>query len=401
MSDRKRVLVLGTSFAGYTAAIEAKKELGEGHDVVVLAPTSRFLFIPSLIWVPFGIREIEDVSFDVRPMYDKKGVEFIEGAATRIDLDEDTVRSTVGDLEYDYLIVATGPALDWDQIPGLGPDENSWSIVTPDDAMATREAFNRLVDDPGPVVVGAVQGAACFGAAYEFILNMRYQLKKHDVPAERAPLTFVTAEPFLSHFGIGGFGSGRYMCEKLFEHYDIDSRTSASIEEVTPNSVKLESGEELPSAFTMLIPRFQGVQAIKDSPGLANEAGFIETNDGYQHPLYPNVYAAGVAVHVPAPGETPVACGVPKTGYPSEQMAKTAVHNIVADITGEGEFDKLPFGEMKALCIMDAGNMGMMILGDHMLEPRKHQSVIPGPQAHWGKVAFEKHFLGSRRRGIV
>jgi sulfide:quinone oxidoreductase len=56
---------------------------------------------------------------------------------------------------------------------------------------------------------------------------------------------------------------------------------------------------------------------------------------------------------------------------------------------------------MNAYCIMDTGNMGMIIAGDHMLSPREHEFIIPGPEAHWAKVAFEKYFLYSRKHAHV
>lgn len=396
----KHIVVVGTSFAGYTAALELRQRLAAEHRVTVIAPSPRFVFIPSLIWVPFGIRSEEDISFDVRPVYEKKGIEFLEARAEGFDLKEHRIRTNQGPIDYDYVVIATGPKVDFDMLPGLGPHKNSVSICTLEHATKTKQAWERFLANPGPAVVGATQQAACFGAAYEFILNMRYQLDRAK-RLHQSHLTFLTAEPYLAHFGIGGFGAGQAMCEKLFDRYGIEWRTNAVVKEVTPGSVVLDDGHEIASEFTMLIPRFLGVDAVRNTPGLANEAGFIEADARYQHPDYPEVYAAGIAVHVPPPAETPVPCGVPKTGYPSEQMAKTAAHNIVVDVTGEGEKHELDFGDIKALCIMDTGNMGMMIIGDHMLPPREHEVIVPGPQAHWSKVVFEKHFMGSRRRGIV
>ncbi|MBI5512661.1 MAG: FAD-dependent oxidoreductase [Deltaproteobacteria bacterium] len=397
--DRKRIVVVGTSFAGYTGALELKALLGDEHDVTVVANTHTFVFIPSLIWVPFGLREREDISFDVRPVYQKKGVTFLERKVTGFDLERREVLTDGEPVPYDYLLIATGPRVDFASIPGLKPGDTAWSICTMDHALETRAGWERFLNDPGPVVIGATQGAACFGAAYEFVLNVRYQLKRHGL-LEKAPLTFVTAEPFLSHFGIGGFGNAKAMCERMFEGYGIRWRVNAEVERVERGAVHLKGGEALPSRFTMLIPRFVGIDAVRGTPGLANAAGFVEVDEGYQHPAHPEVYAAGIAVHVPAPAQTPVACGVPKTGYPSEQMAKTAAHNIAAAIKG-GERRALPFGEINALCVLDTGNMGMIIVGDHMLGPRAHELIIPGPQAHWAKVAFEKHFLGTRKLGWV
>jgi sulfide:quinone oxidoreductase len=396
--SRKHILIVGTNFAGYTAAIELKELVGDNHDVTVVANTHKFLFFPSLIWYPFGLREEKDITFDVRPIYEAHNINFIETEVTRFDLEKNEVHTTTTQpIVYDYVIIATGPKVDYDYIPGLR--EHSHSIVGLGPAQRTREGWKKFLADPGPVVIASAQGAACFGAAYEFLFNVRYQIAKNHLQ-DKAPLTYVTAEPFAAHFGIGGFGNAQKMCEWMFKHYHIDSRMNAVIKEVKADGVLLESGEFMPSKFTMVMPRFIGVDAVRNSPGLANDKGFIETTDGYQHHTYKNVFAAGVAVHVKPPGETPVASGVPKTGYPSEMMAKTAVKNIIADIKGlpmvAAKFDDLP-----AYCIMDTGNMGMMIVGDHMLSPREHQFIIPGPEAHWAKLAFEKYFLWTRRHAKV
>ena len=397
--ERKRIVVVGTSFAGYTGALELHELLGDDHDITVVANTHDFVFIPSLIWYPFGLRDKQDISFDVRPVYAKHHITFVEASVTGFDLDQRLVKTDGATIPYDYLLIATGPKVDFDSVPGLGPRQNSWSICNIAHAKETRQAWERFLQDPGPIVIGASQGAACFGAAYEFLFNLRYQLKKHHL-LDKVPLTYVTAEPFLGHFGIGGLGNAQWMSEKFFHMQGISWRTDATVQEVLPDGVVLGSGEKLPSKFTMIIPRFLGIDAIRNTPGLGNANGFIETDDGYRHKQYPEVYAAGVAVFVPPVGETAVPCGVPKTGYPSEVMAKTAAHNIAADIKG-GERASMPFSMIHAYCIMDTGNMGMLILGDHMLGARHLEFIIPGPQAHWAKLAFEKYFLFSRKHGHV
>lgn len=397
-----RIVIIGTSFGGYTAAIDLRDHLKtpeEAH-ITVVAPSPDFVFIPSLIWYPFGIRSAEQISFDVRPIYQKKHIEFVLEAATRFDLDRKVVVTDTKEIPYDYLIIATGPKVDFESVKGLGPHAHSYSICNIPHAEEAKKGWEKLLANPGPIVIGAAQGAACFGAAYEFLFNVRYQLKKHHL-LDEVPIHFVTAEPFLGHFGIGGFGNAQQMSEKLFKWYNIDWHVNSTVEEVTADSVKLGDGTVLPSHFTMIIPRFLGVDAVRNSTGLANANGFIETNAYYQHPKYPEVYAAGVAVHVPPPGETPIPCGVPKTGHPTEMMAKTAVHNILVEITGKGKKKTLPFGEIEAYCIMDTGNMGMIIVGDHMLGDRHLEFIVPGPQAHWAKLAFEKYFLWSRSHGHV
>jgi sulfide:quinone oxidoreductase len=123
-----------------------------------------------------------------------------------------------------------------------------------------------------------------------------------------------------------------------------------------------------------------------------------ETN---QTDKYDDVYAVGIAAAVDVPWQTPTPVGVPKAGFPTEVQAHTAAANIAAQIRGEEPTHTKSFGEIKAVCVMDAGNNGVIILADKMLPPRKHGGLIPGPQAHLMKLAFEKYFLWKARNGYV
>lgn len=397
---RQRIVIVGSSFAGFTAAMELAKRLDGRHDIMVISDRERFIFIPSLIWVPFGRRRGEDIAFPLAPVYRRRKIRFVHATATRFDLEQRLVETTAEPQAYDYLLVATGPKPDYDMLPGLGPERGyTVSVCTLKHAEAAAHAWRDLLADPGPVVIGATQEASCFGAAYEFLFNVRHQLARQGL-AERCPLTYVTAEPFLGHFGIGGFGKARQITEMLFEKLGIRAITNAMVARVEPGVVHLGDGQALPFKFAMLIPRFLGVDAVRQSPGLGNAAGFIVVDDAYRLPAHPEVYAAGVAVAVAPPEPTPVSIGVPKTGYLSEEMARVAAHNIAAAVEGGPEV-RLPFAAIDAKCILDAGGTGMIMLSDRILAPRRHQWLIPGPEAHWAKVAFEKYFLATRRRGRV
>jgi sulfide:quinone oxidoreductase len=397
---KKRIVVVGGSFAGMTAAIELKEKLGDRHEVTVLSKAADFLFMPSLIWVPFGRRKREDITFPLAPVFERKGVAFRNVEVTRIDLRERLVEDRSGTkTPYDYLVIATGPKLDYAAVEGLGPEGFTQSIFSWADADRARQAYERFVADPGPVIVGGVQGASCFGAAYEFLFNMAHDLRKRGL-SERAPLTYVTAEPFLAHFGIGGFGSGTKMTEMFFKHLRIEGVTNARVRQITKDVVDLDGGRSLPYKYAMLAPGFLGVDAVRALTEITTSAGFVKVNAQYQAEPYPEVYAAGVAVQVDPPHKTPVPCGVPKTGYLSEEMARVVAHNIVASIAGEPLIG-LPPGSIDAKCVLDAGNNGIIMTSDHFLEPRDHAWLIPGPEAHWAKLAFEKYFLATHRRGHV
>lgn len=394
-----KVLVLGGSFGGLTAALAIKHELEDNVDVTVVAASDTFLFNPSLIWLPFGKRKPADITFPLAPTFEHNEVEFVHAAATAIDATNQTVTAGGKSYDYDYLVIATGYRNNFDIVPGLGPDGYATTITTLPDAVAAGEAWKSFLDDPGPVVIGATQSAGCFGAAYEFLFNTSYQLKKNRIKA-RAPMTFVTSEPFLGHFGIGGLPHGEMLLGKFLQKEKITAITEAQFDYVDADHIKLTDGTELPYKYSMIVPPFVGQDFLKGT-GLADDKGYIPVRDTYQTSNHDNVYAVGIAAAVPVPWQTAVPVGIPKTGFPTEQMAHVAAQNIVSQIKGDQPTQHKEFADIKAICVMDAGNNGVMILADKMLPPRKHGVLVPGPQNHAMKVGFEKYSLWKMRTGHV
>ncbi|MCB0862513.1 MAG: NAD(P)/FAD-dependent oxidoreductase [Solirubrobacterales bacterium] len=401
--DSKRVVVIGSSFAGMTGALQLRKLLDKKHEVVVLDPRDHFTFIPSLIWLPFGARKAEDVTFKLEPMYSKKGIRFINEAAAAIDPDAHTVTSASGEeIAYDRLLVATGPRLAFERVPGLGPEGGyTESICNLDHAEQAAKGWQEFLENPGPVVVGTAQGGSCFGASYEFLFNVKHRIRKAGLEKE-APVTFVSAEPYLGHFGLAGVGDSSGMVGKFFDKNDIEGLPNTVIKEVRDREMDLESGRTLPFAYSMIVPPFGGVDVVTSTPGLANDAGFIPVDSFFRSTNLPEVFSAGVSIAVAPPEKTQVPAGVPKTGQMSETMAKVAAENIVADLEGRARWE-MPMDELAAICVLDAGNNGIIFKAEHVLDKTKDPDahIIAGPQAHWAKLAFERIFLSSRKRGHV
>ncbi|HWB69773.1 MAG TPA: FAD-dependent oxidoreductase [Solirubrobacterales bacterium] len=407
-ASAQRVVVLGSSFAGMTGALELRKRLDERHQVLVLDPREDFTFIPSLIWLPFGARDADDVTFPLAPLYERKDVAYRNEAAARIDAAGHTITTGAGEtIDYDKLLVATGPRLAFEKVPGLGPEDGfTQSVCNLEHAEKAREAWEAFLESPGPVVVGTAQGGSCFGASYEFLFNIHHRIRKAGLEKE-APVTFITAEPFLGHFGLGGVGDSASKVSGFLDRLGIEGIANSSIAAVRDGEIELEGGRVLPFAYSMIVPPFTGVDAIRASEELANPAGFVPIDDHFRHPEQEDVYAAGVATAIAPPEPTAVPAGVPKTGQMSETMAKVAAQNIAADISG-GERRSMPPGDLSAICVLDAGDNGIIFKADHVLahglyagEELPSARVMGGPQAHWAKLAFERYFLASRKRGLM
>jgi sulfide:quinone oxidoreductase len=372
----KSIVVLGGSFAGLTAALELKRNLRDAAEVTVVSRDRRFVFIPSLIWVVPGWRKPGQISFDLQPVLGRHGIKFVHAVAQRIDPEHNTV------------------------FTGLGPaDGTTHSVCNMAHAMDAAKAWLDFVQEPGPIVIGATQRASCFGAEYEVVFNIDRALRQAKI-RDQVDLTFITAEPFLGHFGIGGMRGGETMLKAYFKLLGIRPIVNVSMTAVTKETLTLSNGQVLPHKYAVVIPPFTGVQAILESPGVGDERGFVPVNDRYQHRTFANVYAAGVAVQVAPPETTEVPTGVPKTGWMAEVMAKVAAHNIVAELKG-GEPVELPFADIKPLCIMDAGSQGMIIVLERVFKPRRYEIMIPGPWSHWAKLAFEKYYLNKMKLGMV
>ena len=395
-----KVIVVGGSFAGLTAALELKRKLKDDVDVTLISKSDSFVFIPSLIWVPFGWRKPEDISLKLKPMLDKKDINFINEPVIKIHPDKNAVETTRGRYEYDFLVVATGPELKFSEVEGLGPHNGGYtvSICTLDHSLHAGEKWKEFLKNPGPVVIGATQKASCFGAAYEFVFNLEYAARKANI-RDKIEITFVTPEPFLGNFGLGGVGNSQKMTEKFFKKLKINAITNIAIEKITDTEIQLSNGKTLPYKYAMIIPPFVGVEAVRKS-ALGNESGFIPVDDTYKHIHYDNIYSAGVAVDVKYPEPTPVPIGVPKTGYMSEVMAKIAVENIANKILGKNQVKKLAFKDIAPLCVLDAGNMGVLFIASHNFAPRKYHLLFPGPWSHWMKVWFEKYYMWKMKNGF-
>jgi sulfide:quinone oxidoreductase len=397
---RKKVLVLGGNFAGLTAALAVEHELHGDVDVRVVSASDRFLFNPSLIWLPFGKRTAADITFPLGPTFESHGVDFVHAEATELDLSSKKVETTAGVYDYDFLVIATGYRNDFGAVEGLGPDGNAHTITTLADAERAGAGWRRFLDAPGDIVVGAVEGAGCFGAAYEYLFNVSHQLRKFGLK-KRVKLTYVTPEPVLGHFGIGGLPHGEALLGMFMRKEHIASVVDAAIDHVDDGRVVLGDGSGIEFAYAMVIPPFLGQPVIARATDIADAKGYVKVRDTYQTETYDDVYAVGIAAAVAVPWQTAHAVGIPKTGLPTEQQAHVAATNIVAQIHGETPPAHKAFGDIPAVCVMDAGNNGVLILADKMLPPRKHSILVPGPQNHLMKLAFEKYFLWKARHGYV
>jgi sulfide:quinone oxidoreductase len=396
---------MGAGIGGLPMAYELRAMLDAKDRITVVGVGETFHFVPSNPWVAVNWRKRGDIEFPIAPYLERKGIAYSPYGVRRVHPDQNRVELGDGSsLDYDYLVIATGPKLAFDEVPGLGPNGHTQSVCHVDHAQAAANQWNTFVADPGPIVVGAVQGASCFGPAYEFAFIMETDLRRRKI-RDRVPMTFVTSEPYIGHLGLGGVGDSRGMLESLLRERHIKWITNAKVTKVEPGLMSVTEHDEdgkpkkehvLPFKHSMMLPAFKGVDAVFGIEGLTNPRGFILIDEHQRNPKFTNIYAVGVCVAIPPAEVTPVPTGAPKTGYMIESMVTAAAHNIRDAIAGRAATHKATWN---AVCLADLGDNGIAFVALPQIPPRNVNWFSQGKWVHVAKIAFEKYFIRKMKNG--
>jgi len=420
-----RLVVLGGGVSGHTAATFAAKWLGSAHEVVVVTPNSKWNWIPSNIWVGVGEMSKEEVTFDLAPVYAKAGITYKQAKAVSlnpegnessdkpfvtVEFTSDEQAGESENIEYDYIINATGPKLNFGATPGLGEGsqlgEHTVSVCTADHASHAADELQKCIEkmksgERQKFLIGTGHGmCTCQGAAFEYIFNIEHELNKAGV-RDLADIKWISNESFLGDFGMGGLHmkvggyavSSKIFTESLFTERGVDWLIGAHVSKVESGRIEYElldgsTGEE-EFDFSMLIPPFAGVglkaynkagEDITDTVFAPN--GFMKVDANYaagsyenwkasdwpktyQNPTYDNMFACGIAFAPPhpiskpmsSPNGTPINPTPPRTGMPSGIIGKAVAHSICDRILkGENApLKEASMADMGAACVASAG----------------------------------------------
>ena len=401
------IVVIGAGVGGVPCAYELRKKLGKEHRITLIGSSPWFEFTPSNPWIAVGWRQCEQTRVEMRQPLESKGIQWIAEAAESIDAPTNKVRLRSGrELAYDYLVIATGPKLAFDEVPGLGPSGFTQSVCTQEHALQAWEKYQEFIQNPGPIIVGAAGGASCFGPAYEFAMILDTDLRKRKL-RDRVPMTYVTSEPYIGHMGLGGVGDSQGLMESELRQRHIKWVTNARIASVTAGEMKVVEHDDegkpkkehaLPFKYSMVIPAFKGVDAVAGIPELCNPRGFVVIDAHQRSKKYPNIFSAGVCVAIPPVEQTPVPTGAPKTGYMIESMVSAICENIVAELQGKPATAQATWN---AICLADFGDTGAAFVALPEIPPRNVTWAKVGKWVHLAKIAFEKYFLRKVRTGSI
>lgn len=417
-----RIVILGAGISGHTVARYLGRWLSKTHEIVVVSPQAQWNWIPSNIWVGVGEMSTEQVTFDLEPVYRKLGATFLQAKATTIHPEGDgaserpfvrieyTGQGKTGeteDIDYDYLVNATGPKLNFGATEGLGPDVgHSVSVCTPAHAVEANERLQQQIEamkqgESRTLVIGTGHGmCTCQGAAFEYIYNVEHLVREAGV-RDRADIVWLSNEYELGDFGMGGIHvkrggyvtNGKVFAESLMVERGIRWITRAAVNRVEAETIHYETldGEQhqLDYDFAMLIPPFSGVdlqafdKAGEDITGeMFAPNKFMKVDADYtpkpyeewsaedwpklyRTPRYQNIFAVGIAFAPPhliskpmqSPNGTAINPAPPRTGMPSAAMAKAVAMNIRDLLAGAAEpTHTASMAQMGAACIASTGS---------------------------------------------
>ncbi|WP_067974370.1 NAD(P)/FAD-dependent oxidoreductase [Mycolicibacter icosiumassiliensis] len=460
-----RVVILGAGIAGHTAALHLRRMLSAQHQVAVVSPEPDWNWIPSNIWVGVGKMTAKQVLIPLKPIYQRKGIEFHQGYATVIrpegtrEQDTPTVELTYTEpsrqgqsatLDYDYLINATGPQLNFAATPGLGPDGHSWSVCTAAHATQTAKALSHVVDrlNAGQhqrLIIGVGHGTAtCEGAAFEYTFNVEHTLRTAGV-RDLAEIIYLTNEYELGDFGVDGMKfvdkgftqSSRMWTESLFRERGVKAITQAHVHEVTENKLRYEqldgAQHELSFDFAMLLPPFRGASLTaydKNGEDITSTmfapSGFLKVDADYsgkpyeqwaaddwpctyESCVYPNIFAPGIAFAPPHPISRPrtstngtvISPSPPRTGMPSGIMAKTVAQTIRDRIAhgADAPAHRASMAAMGAACVASAGtgfrdgSAAAMTIFPVVPDPIKYPDTGRDRAATSGEIGLAGHWI--------
>ncbi len=407
---KPRVVVLGAGFAGHTAALHLSRLVAGEADITVVAPRNRFTWFPSLIWVGTGTMSPDDVHFELAPVYEKIGVDYVDGRATTIKPDDRQVivKTTSGEertIAYDFLLNATGPYLNFEGTPGLGPTTgNTTSVCSVEHAVQARDRYLEIVRELQDgkrrrIVVGVGHPAAtCEGAAFEYLMNVDFDLRARGL-RDKAELVWLTNEPEAGDFGVDGIEAvkrgvlvtGAGLVRMLFDEAGIVAKIAAGVTKVDSGLLHYEQIGEDPGTLeydlAMLIPQFRGIpiqyvagDGTDITAKMTVPSGFMRVDADYTpkkydeyraadwpakylSPHYDNVYAAGIAFAPPHPmskgkksgSGLAITATPPRTGMASGIMGRTVAENIADQVHGKAPSHHARMSEMPAACIASMG----------------------------------------------
>jgi sulfide:quinone oxidoreductase len=311
-----QIVVLGGGIGGLLTTNLLRKSLDPSQASITLVDaTGMHIFQPGWLYVALDKANARWLARDTRALL-RRDVRLVIDRAAEIHLDERRISLARGDqLEFDYLVIATGAELDRERIPGQ--KTGTHHFYSSAGAERLREAL-RGFRGGNLVVTVPPMPFKCPPAPVEFTLLVEEYLRKHGV-RDRTTVTYVS--PLDRLFPIA---SVEDMVENLFQERGIQARLGFNLGQVEQDTLLSDTGEALPFDLAVSIPPHRGAEVARSS-GLASPQGWIPADPRTLEVRgTKDVFVVGDASNLP----------ISKNGSTAHFEAPRVAEQIIASVEG-------------------------------------------------------------------
>jgi NADH:ubiquinone reductase (H+-translocating) len=348
MSDE--ILIIGSGFAGFWAAVAARRVAGRRAEVTLVSPQPLLEIRPRL----YEARP-ETLAVALLPLLRKVDIGFVGGEAKELDTAAKTVTLAAGDrlahkhLTYDRLVVATGSCMRRPPVPGAAA---AFSVDTQAEAIALDRRLGEIAGNVAAPTI-AVVGAGFTGI--ELALELRDRLRAHGAEGAAERLRIV----LIDRAGTVGpeLGPGpRPEIEAALIAAGIELRLGATVQALAADRVSFANGSVLAADAVVLATGMAASPFTAQVPGVRDELGRIVVDAALRAPAAPAVFVAGDA----AAADTGDGHRALQSCQHAGQLGRVAGENAARDLIG---LPPVPYNQLRYVTCLDLGRSGAVITG--------------------------------------
>ena len=374
------IVILGSGFGALTAVKQIRKAKVDAQ-ITVVSPNNHLTYLPSLIWMPSGLRNGTDIDVNLEKFFARESVVWHQGSVVNVTDGGRTVETDTGTLTNDYLIIATGGRY-IQKLPGI----KEHAIIPcqgPSFGQMIHDRINAM--DGGTIAVGfgtnpkepkAVRG----GPMFEFLFNIETMLRKQ---GRRDKFNLV----FFNGSEKPGIRLGEKAVKGLLAQMakrGIATHLGAKPTRIEADKVVTER-EEIPADLVLMMPGLTGPLWLDNTELPRSSGGFVQGDEKCRVVGWNKTYVVGDTGSFPGPE------WLAKQAHQADLQAEAAVANILDEMLGAA-----PTHNFKAelICIVDTLDTGIVVYRNE-----KRSFFMPTSKlGHWAKRIFEGMYLKAYRK---
>jgi len=369
------IVILGSGFGALTAVRQIRKRNIDAQ-ITLVSPNKFLAYLPSLIWMPSGLRKASDINVKLDNFFTKHKVAWHQGSVTNVTNGGRRVETDNGMLTNDYLVIATGSRF-IKKLPGL----TEHAIIPCEGTTAGQMIHDRIAEmQGGTIAIGfgtnpkepkAVRG----GPMFEFLFGIETMLRRQG-RRDKFKLVFFNGSPNpgirLGEKAVAGL-------LKQMAKRGITTHLGAKPIRIEADKVVTER-EEIPADLVLMMPGMTGPIWLDNTDLPRSEGGFVQSDAKCRVAGMKGTYVVGDTGSYPGPD------WLAKQAHQADLQAEAAVANIADEVAG-----RKPSNDFKAelICIVDTQDTGILVFRNE-----KRSIFLPPLKVfHFAKRIFEGMYL--------